>query len=108
VIRHGPRVGRESFGSLDEAISAMELRVNEIRAKGPLDELSALGDYEPGDRVHARFELSAGGLLRGREAGVDVMGDGSLVPYVGVIRKRKLEPGDGQTPFDAVREALGR
>jgi hypothetical protein len=108
VIRHGPRVERKSFGSLDEAIAAMERRGNEIRAEGPLEEVSGLRDYGPGQRVHARLELSKGGLLRGEEAGVDVMGDGTLVPYAGVIRKRKLEPGDGQTPFDAVREALGR
>ena len=34
------------------------------------------------------------------------MGDGALVPYTGVIRKRRLEPRDGQRAFDAVREAL--
>ena len=45
--------------------------------------------------------------VRGREAGIDVMGDGALVPYAGVVRKRRLEPRDGETAFDAVREALG-
>jgi len=34
------------------------------------------------------------------------MGDGSLVPYVGVVRKRRLEPEDGESPFDVVRAAL--
>jgi hypothetical protein len=34
------------------------------------------------------------------------MGDGGLVPYRGVVRKRKLEPGSDQSAFDAVREAL--
>ena len=34
------------------------------------------------------------------------MGDGALVPYTGVVRKRGLEPPDGETAFDAVREAL--
>ncbi len=84
----------------------MERRVREIRSEGPLDGINALRDYEPDQRVHARIEISTGGLLRGREAGIDVMGDGSLVPYAGVVRKRRLEP-DGETPFDAVREALG-
>jgi hypothetical protein len=56
--------------------------------------------------VHARLELSAGSLLRGREAGLDVMGDGALVPYTGVIRKRRLEPGRDQSAYEAVREAL--
>jgi hypothetical protein len=106
VIRHGSRVDREAFDSLDEAIDAIERRSREIRSEGPLRQVSALRDFEPGQQVHARLELSTGGVLRGREAGIDVMGDGGLVPYVGVVRKRRLEPGDGETAFDAVREAL--
>ncbi len=97
---------REGFASLDEAIEALERHARAIRSEGPLDEVGGLRDFEPGEQVHARLELSTGGLLRGREAGVDVMGDGALVPYTGVIRKRRLEPRDGQRAFDAVREAL--
>jgi hypothetical protein len=106
TIRHGPGVARESFDRLDVAVAAMERRATKIRGEGPLDEISAIRDYEPGQRVHARLELSSGGLFRGREAGVDVMGDGALVPYVGVMRKRRLEPQDGDTAFDAIRHAL--
>jgi hypothetical protein len=106
VIRHGSRVNRESFDDLDAAVDAMRARTREIRAEGPLDEVSALRDYEPAQRVHARLELSTGGLLRGREAGLDVMGDGALVPYVGVVRKRKIDPPGGGSAFDAVREVL--
>jgi hypothetical protein len=106
TIRHGSRVQRESFESLDDAIGAMEQRSREIRTEVPLEEVSALRDFEPGQQVHARLELSTGGAFRGREVGVDVMGDGALVPYAGVVRKRRLEPRDGETAFDAVREAL--
>jgi hypothetical protein len=106
TIRHGSTVRKESFDSLDEAVEAMERQGRDIRGEGPLPEVNALGDFEPGQRVHARLELSAGGLLRGREAGVDVMGNGALVPYVGVVRKRRLELPDGGSAFDAVREAL--
>jgi hypothetical protein len=84
----------------------MRQRVDRILAEGPLEPVSGFRDYDPDERVRARLELASGGLLRGREAGLDVMGDGSLVPYVGVIRKGKLEPDPGQTAFDAVREAL--
>jgi hypothetical protein len=105
TIRHGSRVRKESFEDLDEAIEAMEERSREIRGEGPLPEISALRDFQPGQRVHARLELSTGGL-RGREAGVDVMGDGALVPYRGVVRRRKLDAPDGGSAFDAVREAL--
>jgi hypothetical protein len=104
VIRHGAAVEREAFDSLDDAIYALERHVEQIRAEGPLEEVSGFREYEPGERVHARLELSTGGLLRGREAGLDVMGDGALVPYSGVVRKRKLEV-DG-SPFNAVRKAL--
>ena len=106
VIRHGPRVDREEFDGLDSALEAMERHTQEIRRAGPLDRISAIRDFEPGQRVHARLELSTGGLLRGREAGMDVMGDGDLVPYVGVVRKRRLEPTHGESAFDAIREAL--
>jgi hypothetical protein len=99
-------VKRKGFASLDEAVEALERHAREIRGEGPLPEIGALRDFEPGQRVHARLELSTGGLVRGREAGLDVMGDGALVPYAGVVRKRRLEPRDGETPFDAVREAL--
>jgi hypothetical protein len=99
-------VHRESFASLDDAIEAMEERCREIRGAGPLEEFRALSDFEPAQRVHARIELSTGGVLRGREVGIDVMGDGALVPYTGVIRKRRLEPPDGETAFEAVRDAL--
>lgn len=105
TVRHGPRVDRERFENLDEAISELRSRAEEIRGDGPLAPISAFRDYEPGQRVAARLELSAGGWLRGREAGVDVMGDGSVVPYGGGIRKRPLGTGSG-TPFDAVREEL--
>jgi hypothetical protein len=106
VIRHGSRVKRESFDNLDDAIEGMERRSKEIQSEGPLTAVKTLRDYEPGQRVHARLELSTGGVLRGREAGLDVMGDGALVPYAGVVRKRKLEPGGGKSAFDAIREAL--
>jgi hypothetical protein len=106
VIRHGSRVDREAFDNLDDAIAAMERRAEEIRGEGPLEEVSALRDFESGERVHARLELSTGGVLRGREVGIDVMGDGALVPYVGVVRKRRLEPREGETAFDALRQAL--
>ncbi len=106
VIRHGSRVKRESFDDLEDAIAAMERRTQEIRREGPLTTVKALRDFEPGQRVHARLELSTGGIVRGREAGLDVMGDGALVPYAGVVRKRRLDPGRDQSAFDAVREAL--
>jgi hypothetical protein len=44
--------------------------------------------------------------LRGRAAGVDVMGDGSLVPFRGGITRQVLEVRGRETPLDAVRHEL--
>jgi hypothetical protein len=106
TVRHGPSVRREGFDALDDALAALERHADEVRAEGPLGSVSAFREYGADRRVAARLQLSVGGWLRGREAGIDVMGDGTLVPYTGAIRRRQLDPGAGQSPFDAVREAL--
>lgn len=70
--------------------------------------MSAFRTYEPDQRVEARLELSGSGLLRRAEAGLDVMGDGALVPYRGAVVKKRIEPVGGRSAYDAVREALTR
>jgi hypothetical protein len=108
TVRHGSRVRRESFDEADAAVRALEARAEEIRAEGPLEAVKAIREYEPEKRVAARLEISNGGWLRGTEAGLDVMGDGSYVAYAGAIRKRRLEARDGGTVFDAIREEMDR
>ena len=105
-MRHGPRVERQRFASIDEALSALREQAEAIRAEGGLTPVQGFREYEPRDLVNARLQLTRGSWLRGREAGIDVMGDGGLVPYAGAIRRRPLEPAAGETPFDAVRTAL--
>ena len=78
----------------------------EVRAEGPLEGVRMLRDFEPAQRVAARLELSTGGMLRRRDAGVDVMGDGTLVPFAGGLRRRQLEPDGQETAFDRVRRQL--
>jgi hypothetical protein len=112
-------VTRESFEDLDQAMSALKEAASKARAEGPLDSLKMLRNFEPGERVAARIEVSAGGWLRGREAGVDLMGDGRLVAYAGgrgrvrcrAARTRRLacaamEQGEAEVPKGS--EAVGR
>lgn len=106
TIRHGSKVKRESYGTLGEATAALQERAEAIRADGGLPEVSAFRTYAPSARIHARLEISTGGALRGRDAGIDVMGDGVLVPYRGGIARKPIVAADGQSPFDAVAEAL--
>jgi hypothetical protein len=99
-------VRRESFGSLDEAIEALRAEAAEIVRAGPLGPVAGFREYDPTEQVAARLELSTGGLVRGREAGVDVMGDGALVPYTGTIRRRRLEGRSPDRAFNSVADAL--
>jgi hypothetical protein len=77
-----------------------------VRAEGGLDSISMLREFEPGDRVAARLEISTGRWPRARAVGVDVMGDGSVVAFEGGIHRNVVEPRDGESPFDAVRRVL--
>ena len=106
-MRHGSDVSHASFDDLDDAVAEMRRRALAIRAEGPVEGVSALRDFSPGDQVHARLQLSGRGLLRKPVAGVDVRGDGAFVPYRGGVRREELDPSHHDTPFDVVRETLG-
>ena len=105
-MRHGSDVGHQSFDDLDEAVAAMRERALAIRSEGPVRRVQSLRDFEPGDQVHARLQLSSGGFLRKSVAGVDVRGDGTFVPFRGGVGREELDPTDHDTPFDLVRETL--
>jgi hypothetical protein len=104
TVRHGSDVDHQSFEELGEAVAAM--RALAIRAEGPVRAVQSLRDFEPGDQVHARLQLSSGGFLRKSVAGVDVRGDGTFVPFRGGVVREELDPTDHDTPFDLVRETL--
>lgn len=107
TVRHGPKVTRERFELLDDAIAALEAAAKRIRSAGPLPARKLIREFEPGGQVAGRVEISLGGgfLRRGEEAGVDVMGDGSFVPFAGGSGRIELDP-ERSGPFEAVREAL--
>jgi hypothetical protein len=107
TVRHGPAVSREKVETLDKAISRAQEAVREVQREGDLRTVKAFRDYGPEKRVHARIEVSGPGLLRGREGGIDVMGDGRPVAYTGAIRKRELGGEGLDESLERLREALG-
>ncbi len=84
----------------------MKRQAEEIRAEGPLAPSSALREFAPADQVHARLQISGRRRLHRPSAGVDVMGDGSLLAFRGTLRREELAPGDAKSPFEAVRDTL--
>jgi hypothetical protein len=108
TVRHGSSVGREKFGTLDEALAGARRRVEEIRRGDRLPPVTMLREFTPAQRVHARIEISGPGLIRAPEGGVDVMGDGQAIAYTGAIRKEPIEADSLDEAFELLGESLGR
>ena len=87
-------------------MAALRDRVGDVRRRGNLPEVSVFRTYEAGDRVNARLEISTGGMFRGRDAGIDVMGDGGLIPFRGGIGRKPIDPVGGESPFESVERVL--
>jgi hypothetical protein len=81
--------------------------VDRTLREGRLGSVQGFREYGPGERVQCRVEVSGKGFLRGPEAGIDVMGDGGLVPYTGSMRKRPLDADTLDQAIEAVRSELG-
>jgi hypothetical protein len=101
-------VGREKFGSLDEAIADARRRVEEIQREDRLPHISMLREFTPEQQVQARIEVSGPGVFRAPEGGIDVMGDGKAIAYTGAVRKEKIDADSLDDAFDRLREALAR
>jgi hypothetical protein len=99
-------VGREKFDSLDGAIEYARGRVEQIRSEGGLPAISVFRMHPPDQRVHARIEISGPGLLRGKEGGMDVMGDGTAIAYTGAVRKEPIDADSLDDAFERLGNAL--
>ena len=106
TARHGSKVDRESFETLDGALAEARRRVDEVLREGRLPTVHSLRDFTPDKRVAARIEISGPGMLRTREGGIDVMGDGGTVAYTGAIRKRTIDAGGLDDAFEQLQGAL--
>ena len=106
TVRHGPRVGREKFATLDEAIAEARRRAEEVQREGGLPAISAFRRHTPDQRVEARIEISGPGLFRSPEGGIDVMGDGHAIAYAGAIRKETIAASSLDEAIERLREAL--
>jgi hypothetical protein len=107
TVRHGSKVDRGKFKSLDEALGETRRRVEEIRLEDALPTVHFLREFTPDQRVAGRIEISGPGLIRGPEGGIDVLGDGSAIAYTGAIRKEPIDVSSLDEAFERLRGALG-
>jgi hypothetical protein len=104
TVRRRGATDHERFASLDEALDALEDRLDGLVRGGRRSEERGLSQrYAPVQQVAARGEVSGPGGLRG---GVDVRGDGSSEAYTGRLRRQLVERRAGETSYEALRRAL--
>lgn len=104
-MRVGPRVEKERFGGLDEALTALRdwLRmVGDDADRPPVRVLSR--EFTPVQQVVARAELRGPRRLRG---GIDVRGDGSAEAWTGRWGRVLVEQQPGEDAGAALERVLG-
>ena len=103
TVRNGPKVERRRAATLAEALDLLEAETRAVATttrRGTID--VRVRRFEPGEQVAARAELRGPGV----RAGLDVRGDGDVQAWTGRIRRRLVEPGAGETPYQALRRAV--
>jgi hypothetical protein len=105
--RRGARVQRDRFEALDLALTALELRGEQLQgeANAQTIDLRVGRTFEPVQQVFARIELAGPGRVR---VGVDVRGDGSAEAWTGKLRRSLVEQLPEESAYDALRRTLGR
>ena len=105
TVRKGPKVERERYDDLREALREIERLGRELEQAPELPSVGGrlLRRIEPAQQVTARVELAGPGRLR---AGIDVRGDGSTEGFTGRLRRRVIEQRSGETPYDALRRVV--
>lgn len=106
TVRTGPKVERVRTATLEEALDALEFHT---RAAATAERRGAVDvrfrRYEPADQVAVRAELRGPGRVR---AGFDVRGDGTVEAWTGRVRRARVEPEDGESPYEALRRELSQ
>lgn len=108
TVRAGSRVEQQHFDHAADGLQALETRARELSEGAPNKPLDLrYKNYEPGQQVFARLELSGPQrLLPNVHVGLDVRGDGSFEAYRGRIKRELIEPAGGESVYAALRRTV--
>ena len=104
TVRSGPALEKHVATTLADALEVAE-REARAAASGPRRRPVKLRSrsFEPVQQVATRVELRGPGA----RGGLDVRGDGSVEAWTGGWRRRVVEQRGRETPYAALRRALG-
>jgi hypothetical protein len=108
TVRDGPRVTRERFAALEQALDVLAVRVAAFAQRAPRAPVDLrVRKIEPVAQVVARAELSGPQrFLPELRGGVDVRGDGSAEAWVGRARRAVIAQQEDESAVDALRRTL--
>jgi hypothetical protein len=96
------------FDALEPALAELTARAGQLgdaAAREPA--ATRLRRYAPEEQVVARLELAGPERrLATVHAGVDIHGDGASEAYTGRVRRRPIEPADGEDVIAALARAV--
>jgi hypothetical protein len=104
TVRRRGATERERFGSLADALAALQARLDELAPtarRGPQRTLT--GEIEPVQQVALRGEIAGPGA----RGGIDVRGDGSAEAFIGRWRRVVVARGAGESAYEALARVLG-
>jgi hypothetical protein len=105
TVRQRGATDRERFDVLDDALAALEARLDDLAPGSRRHTERALArEIDPVQQVALRGEIAGPGV----RGGVDVRGDGSAEAFTGRWRRVLVERAPGETAYDALRRALAR
>jgi hypothetical protein len=109
TVRASARVERLRFRELGAALDELESRAKALSSAAPKRPLKLrVKTYKAVEQVFGRVELAGPQrMFPSVRAGVDVRGDGSVEAYTGRVRREVIEQRKGETPFQALRRAVG-
>jgi hypothetical protein len=104
TVRRRGATERSRHATLDEALAALQARMDELAPRSRREAERALSRVvTPVAQVAVRAELSGPGV----RGGVDLRGDGSTAAFTGRWRRVAVEQrGPGETALAALRRAL--
>jgi len=108
TVREGPRVTHERHASLDDALDALDARVNDLLDRPTLNAVNTpTRTYEPDALVAARAELRGPQRFSPSiRAGVDIRGDGAAEAWLGGASRQTVAREDDESAVAALRRVL--
>jgi hypothetical protein len=105
TVRRRGATERRRFASLDDALAALQARLEDLAPEARrAPERALTREIDPVQQVAIRGEVAGPGV----RGGVDVRGDGSAEAFTGRWRRELVHREAGETAYSALARALAR